>query len=97
MSEMRPCRGVMGRRFPIAGRPCPSRTKHASGLCASHRANEEAKGRARLLRLYRIKFATSDMGSWDAGAHLAAKDALLKMGEPGISFEEACRLGRALS
>lgn len=107
---MAPCRGLMGRRSSIAGRPCPSRTKHASGLCALHRASAAAKTqraeivelRAELasamgaLKLYRLKFATSDMGGWDAKGHLLAMTALQRLGEPGITFEEGCKLAREI-
>jgi len=86
---MRPCTAKMGRRSSINGRPCPSRTKHPSGVCALHRAAAEAKEARRILRLYRIKFAASDLGSWDARAHLWAKEALLAAGEPHMTFLEA--------
>lgn len=87
---MRPCTAKMGRRSSIKGRPCPSRTKHSSGMCALHRAAAEAKEARRILRLYRIKFAASDIGGWDAHANLWAKTALLAAGEPGMTFAEAC-------
>lgn len=50
-----------------------------------------------LLQLYRIKFAVSDVGGWDGGAHLAAKDALEALGEPGIGFNEAIKMAREIS
>jgi len=87
---MRRCTEKMGRRSAIEGRPCPSKTKHPSGVCALHRAAAEAKATRRILRLYRIKFAASDLGSWDARAHLFARDALIAAGEPRMTFEEAC-------
>ena len=90
MGEMRACIAKMSGRSSIKGRPCPSRTKHSTGVCAMHRANGEAKNLRRILRLYRIKFAASDVGGWDAHAHLLAKDALLALGEPRMTFAEAC-------
>jgi hypothetical protein len=87
---MRPCTAKMERRSSVKGRPCPSRTKHPSGVCALHRAAAEAKEVRRILRLYRVKFAASDMGGWDARAHLWAKEALIAAGEPRMTFGEAC-------
>jgi hypothetical protein len=58
-------------------------------------ANWAAQDAEERLRLYRIKFAVSD-GGWDAGAHLRVTDELRKLGEPGLTFGEACAAARAM-